>query len=299
MSSIAYIVDKKMIEFHRLAGHQTMNFWRLSTSKKFQDFHQGDLLFFLTKTKERHEEKGIVGYGRLVDRHDMSMVKMWNHFGKLNGYLTKEDFQQAVTKVAKGNQVKQLSSLYLKEVTFFQTPVYLSDFGYPLSKSVESYIYVDKYDSFTSSKVLQRAKIDGLDIWASMFYEQEDQEKSLEEAEVVNALNKVQTLIKEVDYSDYDATKARRQLKKYMQEHPNFQYCQNTLLTSYAYQQGVLTLVQPLVANKQEDDNMKKLLGQQMQYTHYMDGYYPYQIKIIYIYIDKDNQEIDLLKQSI
>ncbi|MFI3283623.1 MAG: hypothetical protein R3Y57_00920 [Erysipelotrichaceae bacterium] len=298
MSSIAYIVDKKMIEFHRLRGHQTMNFWRLNTSKKFQDFHQGDLLFFLTKTKERPNEKGIVGYGRLQDSYDMSITKMWNQFGKLNGYLDKESFKQAVYKIAKGAQVKQLSSLYLKEVTFFQTPVYLSDVGYPLSKSVESFIYVDKYDSFTSSKVLQRAKADGLDAWAAIFFEQEDKEKSFEEAEVMNALNKVQARIKEVQYSEYEHLKARRLLKRYMMNHPKINYCQNTLLTGYRYQQAILTLYQPVIASKDEEDNMKRLLGQQLQYQHYIECFYPYHIEIKFVYIEKEMKEVSLLKTN-
>jgi hypothetical protein len=67
MSSIAYITDKNMIEFHRLNGNSTINFWRPSIGKRFTDFHPGDLLFFLAKGTERGstKEKGLIGYGTI------------------------------------------------------------------------------------------------------------------------------------------------------------------------------------------------------------------------------------------
>ena len=46
MASIAYITDKKMIEYHRLNGNHSINFWKPSNTKKISDFHNGDLLFF-------------------------------------------------------------------------------------------------------------------------------------------------------------------------------------------------------------------------------------------------------------
>ncbi|MDE8070272.1 hypothetical protein PT191_06680 [Erysipelothrix rhusiopathiae] len=44
MSSIAYISDEKMVEYHRTNGNQTVNFWRLSL-KGFERFDVGDLFF--------------------------------------------------------------------------------------------------------------------------------------------------------------------------------------------------------------------------------------------------------------
>ena len=52
MASIAYITDKKMIEYHRLNGNHSINFWKPSNTKKISDFHNGDLLFFLAKGTE-------------------------------------------------------------------------------------------------------------------------------------------------------------------------------------------------------------------------------------------------------
>ena len=64
MSSIAYITDHQMIEYHRLNGNRIINFWKPSTMKKISDFNLGDYLFFLAKGTEKGEkrEKGIPGY---------------------------------------------------------------------------------------------------------------------------------------------------------------------------------------------------------------------------------------------
>ena len=57
MASIAYITDKKMIEYHRLNGNHSINFWKPSNTKKISDFHNGDLLFFLAKGTEKGKNK--------------------------------------------------------------------------------------------------------------------------------------------------------------------------------------------------------------------------------------------------
>lgn len=53
MSSIAYITDSKMIQYHRLNGNRSLNFWRPSVNMNFSDFNKGDLLFFLAKGTEK------------------------------------------------------------------------------------------------------------------------------------------------------------------------------------------------------------------------------------------------------
>ena len=49
MSSIAYVTDEKMLEYHRLCRNKDILFWRLSSRKKFTDFRKGDLLFFFAR----------------------------------------------------------------------------------------------------------------------------------------------------------------------------------------------------------------------------------------------------------
>ncbi|HET6785412.1 MAG TPA: hypothetical protein VFH18_05275 [Erysipelotrichaceae bacterium] len=170
MSSIAYITDKNMIEFHRLNGNSTISFWRPSAGKRFTDFNHGDLLFFLAKGTELKStgEKGIIGYGRFQHSVQHSFRQMWNQYGSLNGYETTEDFKEAILRVSKDKILPtSLSSLILNEIVFFQAPVYLSELGMRISNNLESFIYLDKDNPEMTVKILLKANEMGVDAWSS------------------------------------------------------------------------------------------------------------------------------------
>lgn len=170
MSSIAYITDKNMIEFHRLNGNSTISFWRPSVGKRFTDFNHGDLLFFLAKGTELKQtgEKGIIGYGRFQHSVQHSFRQMWNLYGNLNGYESTEDFKEAILRVSKSKTLpSSLSSLILNEIVFFQAPVYLSEFGMRISNNLESFIYLDKDNPQMTVNILLKANEIGVDAWSS------------------------------------------------------------------------------------------------------------------------------------
>ncbi len=170
MSSIAYITDKNMIEFHRLNGNSTISFWRPSAGKRFTDFNHGDLLFFLAKGTELKQtgEKGIIGYGRFQHSVQHSFRQMWNLYGNLNGYETTGDFKDAILRVSKSKTLPtSLGSLILNEIVFFQAPVYLSEFGMRISNNLESFIYLDKDNPEMTVKILLKANEIGVDAWSS------------------------------------------------------------------------------------------------------------------------------------
>jgi hypothetical protein len=164
MSSIAYISDAKMLEFHRLQNNRKMNFWRLN-NKGFTDFCQGEFIFFLSKDRRmmRNREKGIIGYGTLEGIDSLSVRKMWNKYGSYNGYSSYEEFSETLNKLSdKGEMPKKISSLVVGDVVFFQGPIYLSEFDYNISRNIESYIYLE--DKVTVS-ILKKASEIGLDVW--------------------------------------------------------------------------------------------------------------------------------------
>ena len=164
MSSIAYISDAKMLEFHRLQNNRKMNFWRLN-NKGFTDFCQGEFIFFLSKDRRmmRNREKGIIGYGTLEGIDSLSVRKMWNKYGSYNGYSSYEEFSETLNKLSdKGETPKKISSLVVGDVVFFQGPIYLSEFDYNISRNIESYIYLE--DKVTVS-ILKKASEIGLDVW--------------------------------------------------------------------------------------------------------------------------------------
>ena len=168
MASILHVCDAQMIEFHRINGNKTINFWRPSPSKRFSNFHIGDYLFFYVRLANR-KEKAIVGYGHLAKITSMSFNNMWNTYKEENGYASKEAFKEAIIRLNKDNIVpSKLTGLYLHDIAFFQSPLFLSEIGIHISKRLESYCYLDKEDDMATAKVLRYANEVGLDLWTSM-----------------------------------------------------------------------------------------------------------------------------------
>jgi len=157
-----------MIEYHRINGNQTMNFWRLSSQRKFTHFYRGDYLFFLAKGSEHKitREKGIVGYGKLDYSKTMTLTQMWKEYEQLNGFGTKEEFKDAVLKISKSKTIpKSMHSLFLKDVIFFKYPLYLSEIGIQVSSNLESYFYLDRQGVSATVKILKKAEEIGIDTW--------------------------------------------------------------------------------------------------------------------------------------
>ncbi len=174
MSSIAYVTDSNMIQYHRLNGNRSLNFWRPSINMNFSDFHKGDLLFFLAKGTEKgrglNREKGIVGYGVYEEGDVMPPSLAWKRYQAMNGYNTKEEFFEAICKITKSEEVPgNISCLHLNDVVFFQSPIYLSEVGVKISNQLESYTYIDKEDETATLKILEKAKDVGIDLWSLSF----------------------------------------------------------------------------------------------------------------------------------
>ena len=176
MASIAYITDRNMIEYHRLNGNRYINFWKPSSQKKINDFQKGDYLFFLAKGTEKgvSREKGIIGYGKLERIRTMSFEKMWYEYKTMNGYETKQQLKEAIQKLTKDKTIpKTMQCMILKEVTFFQVPIYLSEFDIILSKQIESYTYIDKEGMNVTSLLLKKAEQFGMDLWSMLMNDEQ------------------------------------------------------------------------------------------------------------------------------
>ena len=64
-----------------------------------------------------------------------------------------------------------LNCLELKQVVFFQSPLYLSDIGIKISNQLESYFYLDRSHTNITSRILAEAEKIGIDAWSSMYHE--------------------------------------------------------------------------------------------------------------------------------
>ncbi|MBQ1877406.1 MAG: hypothetical protein II161_01200 [Erysipelotrichaceae bacterium] len=168
MAAIAYLSDQNMLDYHRLNGNQKIVFWRVST-KKFSSFMVGDLLFFLAKGSEntRNNEKGITGYGVFEDEKQMSVDNMWKKYGTATGYINKEELESAILKTTRNKMPEKISCLLLKNVIFFQGPVYLSEVGIKLPSNLESFTYLDTSEGHITLELLEKIKEVGIDYWSA------------------------------------------------------------------------------------------------------------------------------------
>lgn len=166
MSSIAYVADENMLEYHRLCRNRTILFWRLSNKRKFTDFKKGDLLFFYSRPAYGRK-KGLVGYAHYDSMKRLSLGQMWNRYGEATGYSDQKRLSDAIMKASKGKIPKQMSCLYLTDVVFFLTPVYAEEAGIELPVNLESYTYLDKDDPMITVQILECAAKHGIDLWSA------------------------------------------------------------------------------------------------------------------------------------
>ena len=164
MSSIAYVTDEKMLEYHRLCRNRSILFWRLSSRKKFSDFRKGDLLFFFARP-HRGRRKGLIGYAHFDSLKRLSLYQMWDQYGQATGYDSRELLKEAIEKAAKGPVPKQMSCLYLTDVVFFLSPIYPDEIGLDIPNNLESYCYLDRSDPAITVNILKKAEQHGIDLW--------------------------------------------------------------------------------------------------------------------------------------
>ena len=158
MASIAYIADADMLNSHKLFQRDKVNFWRLSSRLNFSRFDVGDFIFFMSKEKKQNHkgEKAIVGYGRAINFELCSPKLMWDKYRESNGFNNYEDFEKELIKISKNKKLpNKISSIVLEDVTYYQTPVYLSDLGLNITANLESYTYLDLN---TSEKLIKESQ---------------------------------------------------------------------------------------------------------------------------------------------
>ncbi len=167
MSSIAYVTDSEMLEYHRLCRNRTIIFWRLSNKKKFSDFRKGDLLFFFSRPNHG-KKKGLIGYAHYDSVKRLSLNQLWNQYSESTGYETKERLEEAIRKAGKGEVPSTMRCLYLTDVVFFVSPVYPDEIeGLDLPNNLESYTYLDRSDPSVTVRILKAAQKHGIDLWSA------------------------------------------------------------------------------------------------------------------------------------
>lgn len=166
MSSIAYVTDQEMIEFHRLCGNSDVNFWRLSARAGFSDFKHGDLLFFYAYGQTKRK-KGFVGYAHFEGTSRLTLDQMWKRYGTRNGYADRRRLKEAIQLAARdGNVPETMNCLHLSDCVYFSSPVYPEDVGISINEKLESYTYLDRQDPSVTVRILRVAETIGIDNWS-------------------------------------------------------------------------------------------------------------------------------------
>lgn len=272
MAAIAYITDKNMIDFHRLNGNHTINFWKPSTSKKISNLKQGDLLFFLAKGTERgkQKEKGLMGYGKFQKSYTMSFQAMWSKYEIQNGYATRDGLEEAICKVTKNHRLpNMLNCLQLEEVVFFQYPIYLSEIGMQISNKLESYLYIDKEDLYNTDKILKIANQFGVDVWSKVF-EQEHTHNFKKDAQI-QIIHNIYEVIKSNYYSTYEEARLAHFIQDYQKHHTNTQAIRNSKTEFIEIREDRLWICLPCLINASEiQKKLQYIIGHYMLYSSYI-----------------------------
>lgn len=269
MASIVYVTDKNMIEFHRLNGNQTLNFWRPMSQKKIRDFHPGDMIFFLTKTVNGYKgnEKGIVGYGRYVQSHNLCFDQMWRQFQQENGYASRNELYQAIAGISNNKMPDQFNCLYIKDVLFFNHPIYLSEFGIQVPINMESYMYLnDRLKENITFQILEKAKEVGIDTWSAAMNNKIVDVLKFEEDLALQKVSTVHNEIKDYPYTESEARRNKSIMKKVLHKD---KWMYRIIYSEYEYlkyEQDQLHIYIPACLSIKDNSRIKIMLGHLMMW---------------------------------
>lgn len=295
MASIAYITDRDMIEYHRLNGNTSINFWKPSNEKKMSNFKNGDYLFFLAKGTEKGKkrEKGIIGYGKLSQSYIHTFTQMWTKYGTRNGYPNKKDLYNAIIKVTKKKSMPEhLNCLLLQDVVFFQAPVYLSEIGLEISNKVESYFYIDKVDMMNTSKILEVAENIGIDVWSSLFTKNEVID--LKRDAQIQIIQNIYQKLKSNYYTPYDEIRLSKFSSILVEEQKNIKFIGYSKIEYIQFREDSIVIYIPCIVNT--NDFMKKLqflIGHYILYKGYLqESEYGDEIEIVILFNKRITDDI-------
>ncbi|MBR2761386.1 MAG: hypothetical protein IKD66_09475 [Solobacterium sp.] len=261
MSSIAYVTDSNMIEYHRLCGSRRFNFWRLSARAAFSDFRKGDLLFFYAYGRNK-KRKGFVGYAHFDGARKLSLKQMWKEYGTLNGFDTRADLEEAIRRASRDHEVpERMSCLLLSDAVFFSEPVYPKEANVEVNEKLESYMYLDRNDPEATLRILRIARQKGIDPWASSQSDEPENVFELDETREILA-----AIAKELGEEAWTREEKKR-ARALASAVTGFEPIRGSEADAFVFKDGRLTLVFPYVASIGKEPNaIRALLGKMMYY---------------------------------
>lgn len=265
MSSIAYVTDDRMLEYHRLCRNHEMIFWRLSSKKRFTDFHNGDLLFFYARGP-MSRKKGLIGYAHFDSIRRLSVKAMWDTYKDMTGYDSYEKLYETISRAAKGQEIpKRLNCLYLKDVVFFMTPIWPKEVQLEIPSNLESYCYIDKEDPQITVRILRKAEEHGIDVWS--WDSAEKPEEIFREDAVRHTVAMVSREIEAGPYSRRQLTEAGR-LAAAQAEEEGWERIRGSKTSCFRADPESIEIALPFVyGQKDRTTQTQMLLGRMVMYS--------------------------------
>lgn len=298
MGSIAYVADEEMIEYHRLCGNKEINFWRLSSQKNFTNFHSGDLLFFYTKVPFSNK-KAFAGYAHFVFSKRMSIQEMWKKYNTSNGYDSIDKLTEAIQKACRDKELpKKMDCLFLKDVVFFNEPVFPDEVGLDLSSKLESYCYIDKNDPEVTVRILRKAEEKGIDLWSAAW--SKETEDLFIHDEIRQGLYGISKLLGKTEWTESERKKAIKLMSLFTKE-KTFEYIISSQTDVFTNIDGNIIIALPFIySGRNRNERKVSLIGRMALYKYYIkkEGI-PIRSCTFKVVTLKDEEDINQLQEEI
>lgn len=298
MGSIAYVADEEMIEYHRLCGNREINFWRLSNQKNFTNFHEGDLLFFYTKVAFSNK-KAFAGYAHFNSSRRMSIAEMWKRYNTSNGYDSIDKLTEAIQKASRDKPLpKKMDCLYLKEVVFFNEPVFPEEAGIDISSKLESYCYIDKNDPEVTIRILRKAEEHGIDLWSSAY--SKETEEIFKHDEIRQGLCGISKMLGKTEWTESERKKAIKLMSTFVKKN-SFEYIIGSQTDVFTNQDGHIIIALPFVfLSRNRSERKVSLAGRMALYKYYIKKEcIPVESCTFLVVQITENEDIKLLQEDI
>lgn len=298
MSSIAYVTEQNMLEYHRLCCNRSILFWRLTTKNRFTDFRKGDLLFFFARGAHYRKKKGFIGYGHYAYTRKLSVNQMWRQYGTMTGYDTKDQLIDAISKAGKGQVPESMLCLFLEDVVFFTAPIYPKEVGLHIPMNLESYCYLDKNDENVTIKILKQAEKYGIDLWS---YDGEHSPSQVFYRDITRQVvsNACMSMPKETGTSTERPTIHRLMKEKCLED--GWEPIIGSKTTCMRFDGQVVEIALPFVYNTQDHAQRRlELMGHMYIYRSMLKKDLPlYQVKFTVLYDGEQDKEIESLMELV
>ncbi len=297
MSSIAYVTNEKMLEYHRLCRNRSILFWRLTTKNRFTDFRKGDLLFFFAKGNQYRKKKALIGYGHYAYTKKLSVNQMWREYGNMTGFDTKLQLEDAITKAAKGDIPEKMLCLYLTDVVFFTSPINPKDVGIDIPAKLESYCYIDRDDPQVTVRILKKAEKYGIDIWS--YDDSQSPEEIFSNDEIRHILALAHHDMGKELGNQREQIAAHKLVKNQVKE-KNFEMIRNSKTDCVSISKNEITIAIPFTYGATDKQaRLRDWLGRATLYRLYLQrNQICHRLKFIAL-MDEPNEEMDLLVKEL